>query len=334
MAIKLKNNNDYVFLCANLRAREPRLLTRERMEKMCQAPSFDEAAKLLIDCDYPDMSGMDDVALEHAIAAHRKQIVSEIARFCPEPVMLDAFRIRYDYHNIKVLVKSRGEQGDNERLMSSCGIVDPARMTECYRSENYDMLPDPIRDCLRDARELLARTGDPQRTDFLIDRAYYTRLLTMTEELSDDFYHRYVRHCIDGANLRSAVRARRIGLDKAVVESAMIPGGYVAAYSLVDASAEPSSLENLFFAGIFQKAAELGAQAMQGGPLTAFESACENALTRWLDGAKYIMAGPAPVLAFLDSLDSEIVVVRTVLLGKKNGMSPEAIRERLRDSYV
>lgn len=334
MAKKLKNNSDYIFLCANLRAREPRLLTRERMEKMCAAADYAQAAKLLIDCDYPDMSEMDDVQLERAIADHRKQIVGEIARFCPEPVMLDAFRIRYDYHNIKVLVKSYGKHGNTERLMSSCGIVDPDRMAECYRSENYDPLPDYIRDCLCDARALLARTGDPQRTDFMVDRAYYTQLLTMTQTLSEPFYADYVRHCIDGANLRSAVRARRIGLDKAAVEAAMIPGGYVAPYSVVDASAQPQSLENLYFAGIFQKAAELGAQAMDGGPLTAFESACENALTRWLDGAKYITAGPAPVLAFLDSLDSEIVVVRTVLLGKKNGMSPDAIRERLRDSYV
>ena len=151
----------------------------------------------------------------------------------------------------------------------------------------------------------------------MVDRAYYTQLLTMTRGLSDDFYSRYVRHCIDGANLRSAVRARRIGLDKSLVEAAMIPGGYVETYSIVDASDEPQSLENLFFAGIFQKAAELGAAAMAGGPLTA-----------------YIMCGPAPVLAFLDSLDSEVVAVRTILLGKKSGMSPEAIRERLRESYV
>lgn len=333
MAKKL-NNNDYIFLCANLRAREPRLLTRERMERMCEAASFDEAAKLLIDCDYPDLGGMDDTALERAIADHRKQIVGEIARFCPEPVMLDAFRVRYDYHNIKVLVKSHGAQGGNERLMSSCGIVDPDTMAACYRSENYDALPDYIRDCLRASRELLDRTGDPQRTDFRIDCAYYTQLLAMTETLSDDFYHSYVRHCIDGANLRSAVRVGRIGLGRDVVESAMIPGGHVAVYSLVEAANDPAALAALYSAGIFQTAAELGAQAMAGGPLTAFESACENALTRWLDGAKYITAGPAPVLAFLDSLDSEIVAVRTVLLGKKNGMSPEAIRERLRDSYV
>ena len=334
MAKKLKNNNQYIFLCANLRAREPRLLTGERMAKMCEAASFGEAAKYLLDCDYPDMSGMDDVQIERTIADHRKQVVGEIAAFCPEPIMLDAFRIRYDYHNIKVLVKSHGEHGNTERLMSSCGIVDPDVMAECYRSENYDRLPDHIRDCLRGARELLDRTGDPQRADFMVDRAYYTQLLTMTRGLSDDFYSRYVRHCIDGANLRSAVRARRIGLDKSLVEAAMIPGGYVETYSIVDASDEPQLLEILFFAGLFQKAAELGAAAMAGGPLTAFESECENTLTRWLDNAKYILCGPAPVLAFLDSLDSEVVAVRTILLGKKSGMSPEAIRERLRESYV
>ena len=332
-ANKVKNS-DYIFLCANIRARETRLLHKDRMTKMVEAPSYDEAVKYLIDCDYPDMTGMDDVEIERTIAGHRKQIVSEVARFCPEPVMLDAFRIRYDYHNIKVLVKSHGEHGNSEHLMSSCGIVDPDRMAECYRTEEYDMLPDYIRDCLRDARATLARTGDPQRTDFGVDRAYYTQLLVMTRELSDDFYTEYVRWCIDAANLRSAVRALRIGLDKAVLESAMIPGGHVETYMITDAAAGERDLAFLFFAGPLQKAGELGVAAVEGASLTPFESECENALTRYLDRAKLVSIGSAPVLAFLDGLDSEIVAIRTILLAKKYGVSEQMLRERLRESYV
>ncbi len=326
-----QNEYDYVFLCANIRARETRLLTEERRAKMCEATSFDEAAKQLLDCGYPDMSGMDDAQLEQAVAEHRAQIFHDIAMYCPEPALPAAFCLRYDYHNIKVLVKSRGSA---ERLLSDCGSVDPAAMAECYRSESYEALPERLGDCLRDARAQLDRTGDAQRVDLSLDRAYYAQLLAMTRELSDDFYSRYVRLSIDGANLRSAVRARRSGMDKSLVEAAMIAGGNVSESSVVDASDDPQALAALFSTDIYQNAAVLGAEAMSGGTLTAFESACENALTRWLDSAKLVMAGPAPVLAFLNALELEAVTVRTILLGKKNGMSAETIRERLRESYV
>ncbi len=324
-------NDEYIFLCTNIRARETQLLTEERRAKMCEAASFDEAAKQLLDCGYPDMSGMDDTQLEQTIADHRERILRDIAAHCPESALLTAFRLRYDYHNIKVLVKSHGSA---ERLLSACGNVDPALMAECYRSESYEALPGYLGDALHEARTLLDRTGDAQRVDLRLDRAYYAQLLDMTQTLSDDFYSRYVRLCIDGANLRSAVRARRSGMDKSLVEAAMIPCGNVSESFVADASDDPQALAALFSTDIFQNVAALGAEAMGGGTLTAFESACENALTRWLDSAKYIMAGSAPVLAFLNALELESVAVRTVLLGKKNGMSAETIRERLRESYV
>ena len=39
-------------------ARAPKLLTNEKAERMLDAPTFEDAAKLLTDCGYPDMSQM------------------------------------------------------------------------------------------------------------------------------------------------------------------------------------------------------------------------------------------------------------------------------------
>jgi hypothetical protein len=56
---KLANKKeDYLFLSALLRAREARMLTRERAERMLDAASFGEAAKMLTDCGYKDYSDL------------------------------------------------------------------------------------------------------------------------------------------------------------------------------------------------------------------------------------------------------------------------------------
>ena len=53
-------NKKEAFLCisAMLRSREPKLLSREKAERMLDAASFEDAAKLLSDSGYEDMSQM------------------------------------------------------------------------------------------------------------------------------------------------------------------------------------------------------------------------------------------------------------------------------------
>ena len=57
-----------------LRAREPKLLNNERAERMLDAASFEDAAKILTDCGYPDMSQMAAAEVEQVLAEHRSQI--------------------------------------------------------------------------------------------------------------------------------------------------------------------------------------------------------------------------------------------------------------------
>ena len=52
MANKKCNKQDYLCLSAMLRAREAKMLTGEKAERMLSAQSFEEAAKLLCDCGY------------------------------------------------------------------------------------------------------------------------------------------------------------------------------------------------------------------------------------------------------------------------------------------
>ena len=46
----------YLCVSAMLRAREPKLLNDEKAARMLDAASFEDAAKILTDCGYPDMS--------------------------------------------------------------------------------------------------------------------------------------------------------------------------------------------------------------------------------------------------------------------------------------
>ena len=83
-----------------------------------------------------------------------------------------------------------------------------------------------------------------------------------------------------------------------------------------------------------EEAAALGAKALSGGLLTDFEKACDNALSAYLDAARLIPFGEAPVLAYLAARETEYTNLRIVLMGRMAGVPADVIRSRLRAGYV
>ena len=115
----------YLYLSAMLRAREAKMLTRDKAERMIDAPSFDEAAKMLTDCGYKDMSGFTAKQVEETLAEHRAEIFAELARLSPNAEPVEVFRMRYDYHNAKIVIKTEADGRDRSDLMSASGRVSP-----------------------------------------------------------------------------------------------------------------------------------------------------------------------------------------------------------------
>ena len=68
--------------------------------------------------------------------------------------------------------------------------------------------------------------------------------------------------------------------------------------------------------------------------MTAFELACDNAVTDFLKDAKLVGFGPETLVAYLAATEGEITAVRMILTGRLAGIEPDTIRERLRDLYA
>ncbi len=297
-----------------------------------EAADFAAATQLLTACGYPELAGASDAALEQAFVSRREAVLNEMERFTPEKNLVLAFRLKYDYHNAKVLVKSETAEQDAARLLSACGRVAPQVLTEAFYGDSWEKIPSPLAAAIRQAKTTLARTGDPQMSDMGLDQAYFAELLALTGTLSTGFYTGYVRLSIDVANLRSAVRCVRGGMNEAVLKASLIEGGTVSRDRILR-SAYGDGVTGLFTDRAMQACAELGQRSIEGAPLAAFERACDDALMRYLTGAKLVAYGPDVAVAYLAALEGEIVAVRMVLLGKRSGLSADALRERLRDSY-
>lgn len=321
----------YLYLSALLRAREAKMLSREKAERMLDAASYEEAAKLLTDCGYRDMSEMGAKEVEAVLNERRASEFSELARMAPDEALVDVFRMKYDYHNAKTLIKAEAEGIDRDDLLNGAGRVSPQALKTAMQEEKFLSVPAVLADAMQDAKVTLARTGNPQLADFILDRAYFEELFRDAKKLDSKFLKGYAQTMIDAANLRSAVRTLRMKKDADFLRTALIPGGTVAIERLILASTTGEGLASLYANTILETAANLGAAAANGGAMTKFELACDNAVTAYLTNARLVAFGEEPVIAYLAALEGEITTVRMILTGRLAGIAPEVIRERLRD---
>ena len=324
----------YLYLSAMLRAREAKMLTREKAERMIDTASFDEAAKMLADCGYEDYSGMNAKQVDNALAERRAEIFAELARMSPNPETVEVFRMKYDYHNAKTLIKAEAAALEREDLLSSSGRVPVQTLIKSFTEEKFTGVPPVLADAIVQAKSVLARTANPQLADFALDKAYFTELLKAARELDSDFLTGYARILIDSANLRSAVRTMRMGKDLDFLKLALVPGGGIDAGRIAASSSSGETLEALFTNTLLAEAAALGAEAAKGGRMTDFELACDNAVTAYLTRARLVAFGEAPVIAYLAAVEGEITAVRMILTGFLAGIAPDTIRERLREFYA
>ena len=325
------NKEAYLCLSAMLRARETRMLTADRAARMLEASGFEESAKLLADCGYEDLGGLNAAGVDAALSERRAAIFSELENLVPDKALVELFRLKYDYHNAKAVLKGEAMGVDPLRLMSSCGRIAPEKLKSAYDEERSSELPPALGAAMVEAGGTLARTANPQLADFELDQAYFAEMKAIAAKLDNPFLTDYVKLLIDAANLKSAVRTARMHKSADFLASVLIKGG-----ADVDriAAADGDGLAAIFAHTPLEKAAAAGAEAIAGGSMTAFELLCDNAVNDYLRSAKLISYGPEVVAAYIAAVENEITAVRMILTGSLAGVDAETIRERLRDLYA
>ena len=328
-----KKDTDYLAISTRVHAMENRMLSRERMDRMIDAKDDGEALKVLSECGYGG-EGLTLSNVEAALAAAGQETFRDLLSSVPDPKVVQVFQLRYDYHNAKALVKAQAVGKDARHLLMSGGRYAPQKLAECFEKEDGRDLSPVFRAALEQARDTLAATRDPQLSDLVLDRACYQEMAQLARECKSPFLEGYVRLCVDAANLRTAVRVARMEKGSDFLLQVLLPGGNVSEKTL--AAARGEDLGGLFQTGALAKAAELGAKAAQpaGGPLTAFERECDNAITRYVSDAKRVPFGEETVIAYLYAKEAELTAIRTILSSRRAGLDGAVIRERLRETYV
>ena len=327
MSKKIKDNQ-FICLSAILRAKEARMLSGAKLERMLAEPSFADACRIATEGGYEDMSQMDVAGINASLAAFRARELAEIAELAPDVSVLDLFRMKYGYHNAKVLVKSLGDPERDADLLSDAARFTPEELLEVYQSETGDgKLPAGYAAAIREAKVALARTGNPQISDFILDKAYFSELLREAKHSGKPFIVDFVRLQIDKSDLRSALRTLGMPRREELLDYALIEGGTVSVEELRASMETKEDLQRVYAPTVLGRAA--GASGM-----TQFEKEADNAVRDYVLQSNFISFGQEVLVEYLSALENEITSLRIILTGKRMGIPEAKLRERLRESYA
>ena len=327
-------DTDFLFLTSMLRAREAKMLSGEKIERMLDASGFDGAAKLLMDCGYPDMSGMDASQLESVLDSRRESVFYELSLYENARGLVDIFRIKYDYHNVKVLVKSMGTRADVSDMLSGSGRARAPDIEYAFVSGDRHGLPHALKAAIREAVAVLAKTRSPQLSDIAVDAAYFSELLELARGVGDGFVLGYARLLIDCANLRTFTRTRRSKRGCDFLKSALFPDGNADIEKIICLAPSGINAAEVFAERALAPAVSRCQAVISGGAYWNFELDCDNATQRYISQAPPSGFGIAAVLLYLAAVEREITAVRQLLTGRLLGISTAIIKERLRDCHV
>ncbi|MBQ4004457.1 MAG: V-type ATPase subunit [Firmicutes bacterium] len=322
-------DNDYLCISAMLRGKEAHMIGADAFARMAEAENAQAAAKIAEEYGYTDLDLSTPQTVDASLGRIRAAVYEDLAGILPQRALLDLFRLKYDYHNAKILVKNASRDQDVSGMLSSEGRLSVDEIRELFASETASGV---LKDAMTEAADTLAKTQNPQLSDFGLDLAYFREMRECAEELggtSED----YIRLLIDCANLNSYVRSVRMGKSADFLKFALTEGGSIDPDVLLSRWPD-TDVTDLYAGTALESASKFAGEAMGGWKITPFELACDNALTACLADTRYVPFGADAVVSYLASLDTEIMDLRMVLSGKICGISTEAIKERLRDVNV
>lgn len=328
----------YAYAAAHIFAVEKKLLSRERVERMVEAPTAGAALGVLAETEYAtgisDLSGPHDY--EKLLSGEIKRIYDFFRTISPNPQITNLFFSKYDFHNIKVLLKSQylGEKHE-ELLVEEGGNIGLDTLKAALKNEDYRLLPDYMGDAIEEVRKAMSQKVDPQRMSLILDRAMYDNIFRVCRDKRDNFVLNYFVLQAGLINIRTFLRVKKIGESFEFLKSLLLPNEKFGDEFFRELMDQP--LENILsvlgpkeYSGI-----QLGLENfIETGSLTTFERLMDDFLLNYVRAARWNPQGIEPIIGYLLAKENEIKLIRIIMVGKINKLPVLNIRERLRDVYV
>lgn len=324
---------DYIYAVTRIHTHEKWLLNKQDIERLVSAEDVQECVRLLKEKDW-DAAADRLNNPEELIEREREKTWALIEELLKQDLdQLDVLRYETDFHNLKAAVKlvySEQNNGDFSRYFRQYGTVETDTILKAVQQRDFSSLPPSMAKAGQNAFDVLTQTGNGQSCDMIIDCAALLAIEDAGKKSGSDLLRDYAQLTADVCNIKSAVRACRMGKNRGFLERAIASAGTLDTEALIVAAAEDLQAVYDFLLTTAYSEAVPHLQKSTA----AFECWCDNRFIRLIRPQRYEYFTIEPIAAFVIGREKELATVQLILSAKINHLSNEALRERMRETYV
>lgn len=330
------NQANYAYIIGRLRALETKSLTTNVVERMIEAKTADEAFRVLNDISFLSGSIGGDTVNDFQKVLNRgvQKMVRLVAKMTPYPEVVNFLMLKYDFHNLKVVLKARlTERGyaDVSHALIDLGTLSASEWEHFALEGQIPPLTDYLSETIQDATSEYEKTNDPQVVDLIVDKHYLEEMLSSSDKFGGDLIVAYIKKLIDLTNLKSFIRSKELNKDENHFESVLLHDGFIPIFVFVDSFKKGyEELKQVLERKMHgEDAAEMLEEFMKEGTLLSAEKKMGQLLQEFMDESKKMSFGPEPVLAYFWRFENHMQILRIILVGKLNMLASEDIHKNI-----
>ncbi|HHX70890.1 MAG: V-type ATP synthase subunit C [Miniphocaeibacter sp.] len=332
------DRNKFIQSSTTTRIYEKSLLTKSQLERMIESDSLDDALRLLNDTVYQasvsklERSEDYEIALKDAL----NNTFRTFYELLPSPEVVDLISMKYEYHNLKVILKEKISGLNYSRMYINFGNFDFEKLKEEFATGDRSSLDDRYSGVINAVYDEFLEYKDPQNIDILIDKEYFKNLKEVAEELDIDLFKIYVEDLIDFTNIRTLLRCQNQKRDLNFLDRVIIEGGAIPKDKYRDFLFSKIDENSALFKSsrIYYHLRESLKEYNMTKSLSDFEKSMDDYLVEVIKEAKKITYGPEVAFAYLLAKENEVKNLRIIFVSKLNNLPAKFTRERLRECYV
>jgi len=322
----------YVYTTGRIRGMEKNLLqeadftrlketsgSQEILEFLKKNPPYAEAMKSIDSTD----------EFERGLERHIYLIYQELCSFVPEPELVGAFWIKYDFHNLKVLLRLRFRPDHPEAFALdefglSSGTMDLAQLREAVDRQDFSGLLPDFSSLLSEIFPLIEQRPHPREIDNFLDQRFFRLFSEKLAQYKDCFLEELIVRLIDQFNLRTFLRLKfwQRGDDTSLLEKFLVPGGSLGTDLFLGLASQPETalVEELKYTSWGSALRRSLEEWEKSHSLAILDRFLEEEILRFTRRGFYITFGREPLINYIFLKWQEIRRLRVIFGEKKHSL--------------
>lgn len=329
----------YGFAIGKIRVLETKLLGKPQLENLLEAKDISGVLEILRQTEYgPVLKNLEDpLQWEEILQKYNKSIFLNLLKIVPEPHLVKLFLLKYDFYNLKILLKQK-IFSISEEFINPClidwGTVPLKLLADSINRENFSQLPPRINTALKNIWREVSSNKTPQLIDILLDRWLYHTLYHESKGRCV-FLQRLFSTRIDLYNMTIFFSAKKFEQKKEFFDRYFLHHGTINRYQFEKfyEDSVPDIIEKLVTTPYFEVVEFALSTWAEDRSLRKLDKTMDDFITKLLSRARLKSFGIEPVAAYIWAKEMELKNLRLIIIGIQYNLQPDWIREHLRRIY-